>query len=88
MRSILVQLLYPIACYNVVYKCISKILTGRINRCLDKLINKNQSAFISGRHIQDNIVLAQDLMKGYDRIGSPKRVAFKIGIQKTYDIVN
>ncbi|GKF53669.1 hypothetical protein Tco_0160579, partial [Tanacetum coccineum] len=31
----------PIACCNVVYKCISKLITERINGCLDKLINKN-----------------------------------------------
>lgn len=38
--------------------------------------------------IQDNIFLAQELMKGYDRKGGPKRVAFKIDIQKAYDTVS
>ncbi|GKC77883.1 RNA-directed DNA polymerase, eukaryota, reverse transcriptase zinc-binding domain protein [Tanacetum coccineum] len=78
----------PIACCNVVYKCISKVITERIKGCLDKLINKNQSAFIHGRLIQDNILLAQDLMQGYNRVGGPKRVAFKIDIQKAYDTVS
>ncbi|GKC44690.1 RNA-directed DNA polymerase, eukaryota, reverse transcriptase zinc-binding domain protein [Tanacetum coccineum] len=78
----------PIACCNVVYKCISKILTGRIQGCLDKLINSNQSTIILGRQIQDNILLAQELMKGYERKVGPKRVAFKIDIQKAYDTVN
>ncbi|GKB51427.1 RNA-directed DNA polymerase, eukaryota, reverse transcriptase zinc-binding domain protein, partial [Tanacetum coccineum] len=77
----------PIACCNVVYKCISKVITERIKGCLDKLINKNQSAFIPSRLIQDNILLAQDLMQGYNRVGDPKRVAFKIDIQKAYDTV-
>ncbi|GJW79484.1 RNA-directed DNA polymerase, eukaryota, reverse transcriptase zinc-binding domain protein [Tanacetum coccineum] len=36
----------PIACCNVLYKCISKILTNRIKDSLDKLVNLNQSAFI------------------------------------------
>ncbi|GKD14193.1 hypothetical protein Tco_1198600 [Tanacetum coccineum] len=57
----------PIACCNVVYKCISKILTGRIQGCLDKLINSNQSTIILRRQIQDNILLAQELMKGYEK---------------------
>ncbi|GKC82432.1 RNA-directed DNA polymerase, eukaryota, reverse transcriptase zinc-binding domain protein [Tanacetum coccineum] len=48
----------------------------------------NVSAFIPGRQIQDNILLAQELMKGYDRSGGAKRVAFKIDIQKAYDIIN
>ncbi|GJV55852.1 RNA-directed DNA polymerase, eukaryota, reverse transcriptase zinc-binding domain protein [Tanacetum coccineum] len=41
----------PIACCNVIYKCISKILTNRIKNGLSKIVNINQSAFIPGRHI-------------------------------------
>nr|GEY36084.1 RNA-directed DNA polymerase, eukaryota, reverse transcriptase zinc-binding domain protein [Tanacetum cinerariifolium] len=78
----------PIACCNVVYKCISKVITERIKGCLYKLINKNQSAFIPGILIQDSILLAQDLMQGYNRVGGPKRVTFKIDIQKAYDTVS
>ncbi|GKD54771.1 RNA-directed DNA polymerase, eukaryota, reverse transcriptase zinc-binding domain protein [Tanacetum coccineum] len=66
-----------IACCNVVYKCISKVIIVRIKGCLDRLINKNQSAFIP-----------QDLMQGYNRVGGPKRVAFKIDIQNAYDTVS
>ncbi|GKB87566.1 hypothetical protein Tco_0959838 [Tanacetum coccineum] len=54
----------------------------------DKLVSKNQSAFVPKRHIQDNIMLAQELFKGYDRKMRPKRVALKVDIQKDYDIVN
>ncbi|GJW67965.1 RNA-directed DNA polymerase, eukaryota, reverse transcriptase zinc-binding domain protein [Tanacetum coccineum] len=78
----------PIACCNVLYKCISKIITDRIKGCLDKLVSKNQSAFIPNRHIHDNIMLAQELFKGYDRKMGPKRVALKVDIQKAYDTVN
>ncbi|GKA96494.1 RNA-directed DNA polymerase, eukaryota, reverse transcriptase zinc-binding domain protein [Tanacetum coccineum] len=59
-----------IACCNVVYKCISKVITKKIKGCLDKLINKNKSDFIPGRLILDNILLAQDLMQGYNRESS------------------
>ncbi|GJU04045.1 RNA-directed DNA polymerase, eukaryota, reverse transcriptase zinc-binding domain protein [Tanacetum coccineum] len=78
----------PIACCNVLYKCISKVLTNRIKPILGKLVSCNQSAFITGRHIQDNIMLTQEIMKGYNRRGGPKTVAFKIDIQKAYDTVN
>ncbi|GJW59532.1 hypothetical protein Tco_0108867 [Tanacetum coccineum] len=40
------------------------------------------------RQIQDNILLAQELMKRYEKSGGPKRVAFKIDIQKAYDTCN
>ncbi|GJX59135.1 RNA-directed DNA polymerase, eukaryota, reverse transcriptase zinc-binding domain protein [Tanacetum coccineum] len=45
----------PIACCNVLYKCISKIITNRIKSGLDKLVNVNQSAFVPGRVIQEII---------------------------------
>ncbi|GJW24118.1 RNA-directed DNA polymerase, eukaryota, reverse transcriptase zinc-binding domain protein [Tanacetum coccineum] len=57
----------PIECCNVIYKCISKVITGRIKQVLGKLININQSAFVAGRQIQDNILLVQELLKGHDR---------------------
>ncbi|GKB94345.1 RNA-directed DNA polymerase, eukaryota, reverse transcriptase zinc-binding domain protein, partial [Tanacetum coccineum] len=78
----------PIACCNVLYKCISKILTNRIKDGLSKVISLNQSAFIPGRHIQDNILIAQELLKGYNRKNGAKRCAMKIDIQKAYDTVN
>ncbi|GJS48187.1 RNA-directed DNA polymerase, eukaryota, reverse transcriptase zinc-binding domain protein [Tanacetum coccineum] len=78
----------PIACCNVIYKSISKILTNRIKTDLQKVVNINQSAFIPGRHIQDNILIAQELLKGYQRKKGAKRCALKIDIQKAYDTVS
>nr|GEU83137.1 RNA-directed DNA polymerase, eukaryota, reverse transcriptase zinc-binding domain protein [Tanacetum cinerariifolium] len=48
----------------------------------------NQSAFVPNRHIQDNILLSQELLKGYERKEGPKRIAMKVDIQKAYDTVN
>ncbi|GJR87109.1 RNA-directed DNA polymerase, eukaryota, reverse transcriptase zinc-binding domain protein [Tanacetum coccineum] len=78
----------PIACCNVIYKCISKILTSRIKNGLNKSVNLNQSAFIHGRSIQDNILLTQELLKGYNRKGGSKRCSLKIDIAKAYDTVS
>ncbi|GJZ51477.1 RNA-directed DNA polymerase, eukaryota, reverse transcriptase zinc-binding domain protein [Tanacetum coccineum] len=77
-----------IACCNVMYKCISEVLTNRIKDALNNLVNKNQSAFIPGRLIQDNIMLIQEFLMGYNRKIGGKRVAFKIDIQKAYDTIN
>ncbi|GKB02678.1 probable L-cysteine desulfhydrase, chloroplastic [Tanacetum coccineum] len=77
----------PIACCNVLYKCISKILTNRIKSGLDKVVSMNQSAFIPGRSIHDNILLTQELLKGYKRKNWPKRCALKIDLQKAYDTI-
>nr|XP_043625437.1 uncharacterized protein LOC122596855 [Erigeron canadensis] len=54
-------------------------------KCID---NINQSAFISGRNIQDNILVAQELLRGYNRKGGPKRCSLKIDIAKAYDTVS
>ncbi|GJZ50731.1 RNA-directed DNA polymerase, eukaryota, reverse transcriptase zinc-binding domain protein [Tanacetum coccineum] len=75
----------PIACCNVVYKCISKIITNRIKSGLAKLVQNNQSAFIPKRVIQDNIMLSQEILRGYGRKNGPKRCAIKIDLQKAYD---
>ncbi|GJS95239.1 RNA-directed DNA polymerase, eukaryota, reverse transcriptase zinc-binding domain protein [Tanacetum coccineum] len=50
----------PIACCNVLYKCINKIITNRIKGALKNLVQINQSAFIPDRLIQDNILLSQE----------------------------
>ncbi|GJW58569.1 RNA-directed DNA polymerase, eukaryota, reverse transcriptase zinc-binding domain protein [Tanacetum coccineum] len=78
----------PIACCNVVYKCISKILSNRIKLALTHLVDDNQSAFVPGRAITDNILLTQELLKGYNCVNRPKRCSFKIDIQKAYDTVS
>nr|KAJ0215658.1 hypothetical protein LSAT_V11C300101270 [Lactuca sativa] len=78
----------PISCCNVVYKCISKVIVNRIRDYLGLLISDNQSAFISGRSILDNILLSQELVKGYHINRGFARCAMKIDIQKAYDTVN
>ncbi|GKE60209.1 RNA-directed DNA polymerase, eukaryota, reverse transcriptase zinc-binding domain protein, partial [Tanacetum coccineum] len=78
----------PIACCNVLYKCLSKVLTERIKKYHGKLVSQNQSAFIPNRQIQDNILIFQELLKGYGRKNGPNRVALKIDLHKAYDTVN
>ncbi|GJU17305.1 RNA-directed DNA polymerase, eukaryota, reverse transcriptase zinc-binding domain protein [Tanacetum coccineum] len=53
----------PIACCNVLYKIIIKILKNRIKHALGKLANPSQSAFIPGRQITDNIILVRKRIK-------------------------
>ncbi|XP_042012244.1 uncharacterized protein LOC121760673 [Salvia splendens] len=66
----------PISCCNVFYKIITKILSRRM------------APFIPGRHIMDNIHLAQELMQGYaDKKNEPK-CTVKIDLRKTYDTMD
>ncbi|GJT35154.1 RNA-directed DNA polymerase, eukaryota, reverse transcriptase zinc-binding domain protein [Tanacetum coccineum] len=47
-----------------------------------------ESAFVPGRLIQDNLLITQGLLKGYNRKSRLKRCALKIDIAKAYDTVN
>jgi len=52
----------PISCCNVVYKCITKILANRLRVGLNDVVSQNQGAFIPGRSIAENILLAQEIV--------------------------
>ncbi|GJU29253.1 trichome birefringence-like protein 3 [Tanacetum coccineum] len=78
----------PISCCNVIYKCISKILTNHIIKGVKVVVSDNQSAFVPGRRISDNILITQELMHNYHQNRGPPQCAFMIDIQKAYDMVN
>ncbi|XP_071690777.1 uncharacterized protein [Rutidosis leptorrhynchoides] len=78
----------PISCCNVIYKCISKIISDRIKGSLDDIVSTNQLDFIPGHRIADNILLTQEIMKNYYLDRGVSRCAFKVDIQKAYDIVD
>ncbi|KAJ9536659.1 LOW QUALITY PROTEIN: hypothetical protein OSB04_un000132 [Centaurea solstitialis] len=78
----------PISCCSVLYKCISKITVNRMKSCLDGLVDRSQSAFIPGRRIVDNILMAHELVIGYHLNTGKPRCAFKIDLRKAYDMVD
>ncbi|KAL2237634.1 UNVERIFIED_CONTAM: hypothetical protein Sindi_0955100 [Sesamum indicum] len=77
----------PISCCNVLYKIIAKLLVQRLSVVLDKIISPCHGAFIPGRSIGDNILLAQELLTGYNQVRLPPRCTLKVDIRKEYDTV-
>lgn len=47
-----------IACCNVLYKAVSKIIANRLKLLLPRMITKNQSDFVKGRLLMENVLLA------------------------------
>ncbi|XP_074315495.1 uncharacterized protein LOC141651695 [Silene latifolia] len=77
----------PIACCNLVYKVISKLLCNRLASVLPDLVHENKRAFIKGRSIIENVFICQNIIHMYGRKAVIPRCLFKIDLQKAYDTV-
>lgn len=77
----------PIALCNVFYKIISKLITKRLQPVLEHIISENQSAFIRGRAITDNIMITHETLHFLKRSGATKHcsMAVKTDMSKAYD---
>lgn len=57
----------PISLCNVIYKVISKSMVNRFRPLLGDIVSKEQSAFIPGRMITDNALIAFECIHAIQR---------------------
>ncbi|KAA3477692.1 reverse transcriptase [Gossypium australe] len=79
----------PISLCNVIYKIIAKMLVRRMSDILGVCINEAQGAFIPGRLISDNILIAYEVLHSLKmkKGGKKGNFALKLDMSKAYDRV-
>lgn len=75
----------PISCVNTTYKIISKLLTNRLVIVLNDLIAENHTAFLPGRLIGDNYLLATEMIQGFNRTAGTAKACIKADLAKAFD---
>eukprot|EP00253_Pinus_taeda_P004914 PITA_04914 len=74
----------PIALCNVVYKIISKVITNRPKPLLPSLISEEQTGYVEGRKILNNIIQAHEVVQSLKN-NKQDGMIIQLGLVKAYD---
>jgi len=77
----------PISLLTVDYKIIAKTMANRLKACIGNLIHFDQSGFLKGRNIGNNIRLLLDIIDFTEHNNLPAAVVL-LDIQKAFDSVS
>ncbi|KAG7577371.1 Endonuclease/exonuclease/phosphatase superfamily [Arabidopsis thaliana x Arabidopsis arenosa] len=78
----------PISCCNTIYKVISRLLAKRLKLFMDLAVQRNQVAFIKGRLLCENVLLASELVADFNTPGPVSRGCLQIDISKAFDNID
>ena len=77
----------PISLLNVDYKIMSKVIAYRVKKVLTELIHTDQTAYVKGRFIGENIRLIEDVLYYTDQ-SNMSGVLLCIDFEKAFDSLN
>lgn len=60
---------------------VTKVLVNKIKGVFPGLISENQSSFVPGRHITNNIIIAQKIIQSMQTMKRRKFMAIKIDLE-------
>lgn len=82
----------PISLCTFPYKICTKILANRLKQVLPCIVGREQGAFIAGRNISDNILVATELFHSVivarGPRASPDRFMLKLDMEKAFDRIS
>lgn len=78
---------WPISLCTVIYKIIPKTVANHLQKVLNECINDSQYAFVPGRLITDNLLLAYEVLHYLKNkiTGKMGYMALKLDMSKAYD---
>ena len=77
----------PISLLNVIYKLASAVISNRLKKVLDNIINENQKGFIAGRFLGENVRLIYDVLFESKKQNLPG-LLLSIDFEKAFDTVS
>lgn len=71
---------------NIIYKLLSICIVHRLQKAIDKMVYPYQTGFIVDRSVQDNIIVAREVLHSMNRLkGKHGYFVMKIDLAKTYN---
>jgi hypothetical protein len=77
----------PIALCNVIYKLLTKVIARRLKPILPTIISPEQSGYVEGRQIMDNVILAHEVIHSLQKTKTPGML-LKLDLSKAFDKIS
>lgn len=78
----------PVSCCSTIYKVVARLLKKRLKLFVSQAVQLNQVGFIKGRLLCENVLLASELVSGFQERGPTTRGCLQIDLVKAYDNLN